>query len=60
MYSVGQTVRFVKASGLGGMPEGSFQVVGLLPYYLGNNQYRLRSASDGHQRVVVESEIGLQ
>lgn len=62
-YRVGQTVRFAKASrssGLGGTPAGNFRVVGLLPEYLGNNQYRLQSISDGHQRVVVESEIVLQ
>ena len=62
-YQVGQTVRFVKVSrnsGIGGMPAGNFQVVGLLPNYLGNNQYRVQSDNDGHQRVVVESEIALQ
>ena len=62
-YRVGETVRFIKASqsgGLGGTPAGSFRVVGLLPNYQGNNQYRLQSTSDGHQRVVAESEITLQ
>jgi hypothetical protein len=62
-YRVGQTVRFIKASrgsGLGGTPAGNFRVVGLLPDYHGNYQYRLQSTSDGHQRVVVESEIALQ
>lgn len=62
-YRVGQTVRFVKvsrSSGLGGTPAGSFRVVGLLPDYHGNYQYRVQSTSDGHQRVVVESEIALQ
>jgi hypothetical protein len=62
-YRVGQTVRFVKlsqTSGVGAMPAGYFRVVGLLPSYLGNNQYRLQSATDGHQRVVVESEIALR
>lgn len=62
-YRVGQTVRFFKrsrSSGIGGMPTGSFRVVGLLPNYRGNNQYRVQSISDGHQRVVIESEIGLQ
>jgi hypothetical protein len=56
-------VRFIKASrgsGLGGTPAGNFRVVGLLPDYHGNNQYRLQFTSDGHQRVVVESEIALQ
>lgn len=61
-YRVGQTVRFIKPSrsGLGGMPAGNFRVLGLLPNYKGNNLYRLQSVSEGHQRVVVESEIALQ
>ena len=65
-YRVGQTVQFVKPprsssiNGIGPFPAGSFRVAGLLPDYLGNNQYRLQSTSDGHQRVVVESEIALQ
>ena len=62
-YRVGQTVRFImvsRNSGIGGLPAGDFQVVGLLPNYLGNNQYRVQSNSDGHQRVVIESEIALQ
>lgn len=62
-YRVGQTVRFVKASrssGVGGTPTGSFEVVRLLPNYQGNNQYRVQSTVDGHQRVVVEGEIALQ
>jgi hypothetical protein len=59
-YRIGQTVHFVKpsrGSGLGGTPAGNFRVVSLMPEYLGNNQYRLESVSDGHQRVVTESEI---
>ena len=62
-YRVGQTVRFVKASrgtGTSNAPQGSFSVVRLLPEYLGNNQYRLKSTSDGHERVVGEGEIALQ
>ena len=62
-YSVGQTVKFAKASrgnGLGGTPGGSFRVIGLLPDYNGNYQYRVQSTNDGHQRVVTEAEIVLQ
>ena len=62
-YRVGQTVRFIKASrssGVGGTPDGSFQVVCLLPEYQGNNQYRVKSTGDGHERVVVEGEIALR
>ena len=62
-YSVGENVRFVKASqsgGIGGTPAGSFKVVGLLPNYEGSNQYRVQSVTDGHERVVTEGEIALQ
>ena len=62
-YRVGQTVRFIKtsrSSGVGPAPAGNFRVVRLLPDYQGNNQYRVESTSDGHQRVVIESEIALQ
>jgi hypothetical protein len=62
-YCVGQTVRFIKVSQIssrGGTPSGNFRVVSLLPDYQGNNQYRIESTSDSHQRVVVETEIALQ
>ncbi len=62
-YSVGETVRFVKASqsgGIGGTPAGNFRVVSRLPNYEGSNQYRVQSITDGHERVVTEGEIALQ
>jgi hypothetical protein len=61
-YQVGQTVRFVKSSyglGLGGTSGDDFRVVRLLPEYQGNNQYRVQSTKDGHERVVGEGEIAL-
>ena len=61
-YRVGQTVHFVKSSriGIGAAPDGNFQVVGLLPEYHGNFQYRVKSTSDGHERIVTEGEIVLR
>lgn len=62
-YQVGQTVRFIKASrgvGLGRTSSDYFRVVRLLPEYQGNNQYRVKSTSDGHERVVGEGEIALR
>lgn len=58
-YRVGQTVSYVRVSKSlrPGMPVGDFAVVALLPDLRGENQYRLRSAVDGHERVAVESEI---
>ena len=37
---------------------GSFKVVRILPAERGYNQYRVRSVLDGHERVVMEGEIG--
>jgi hypothetical protein len=37
---------------------GSFEVVRILPAERGNNQYRIRSVVDGHERVVMGGEIG--
>jgi hypothetical protein len=62
-YRLGQKVRFARSSrgnGLGGRPDGAFDIVRLLPEYYGTNQYRIKSTSDGHERVVGEGEINLQ
>ena len=62
-YRVGQTVRYIKAARGAGMrmtPNESFRVVRLLPEYQGNNQYRVKSTTDGHERVVGEGEIALR
>lgn len=37
--------------------KGRFEIVRLLPVEHGNCQYRIRSAMDGHERVVQESEL---
>ena len=37
---------------------GRFEIVRALPDERGNNQYRIRSITDGHERVVMEGEIG--
>lgn len=38
-------------------PKGRFEIVRLLPSERGNHQYRIRSVLDGHERVVLESEL---
>jgi hypothetical protein len=38
-------------------PKGSFEVVRLMPPERGNYQYRIRSVTDGHERVVLENEL---
>jgi len=37
--------------------QGSFKVVRQLPAEHGMNQYRIKSSTDGHERVVMECEV---
>jgi hypothetical protein len=53
-------IKALQIGGIGRTPTGYFRVIRLLPDYQGDNQYRVQSTSDGHQRVVIESEIALQ
>jgi hypothetical protein len=39
-------------------PRDRFEIIRLLPLEHGNYQYRIRSVIDGHERVVLESELG--
>jgi hypothetical protein len=55
-FKVGQKVTVVmqaRAPKIG----GSFTIVRTLPAEQGNNQYRLKSVTDGHERVVMEVQI---
>jgi hypothetical protein len=49
-FKTGQTVSVTQL-------PGRFEVVRLMPESGGNYQYRLRSLSDRHERVVAEFEI---
>jgi len=55
-FKVGQSVSF--ASGpFGRGTEGIYKVTQLLPPEGGDYQYRIKSASEPHERVVKESEL---
>lgn len=59
-YRVGQIVRFIKATlggNIGATPSGHFRIIRLLPDTQGQNQYRVESVIDGHERVATENEI---
>jgi hypothetical protein len=58
-FKVAQTV--VAPSGGPGavIPRGPLVIVRLLPLADGEPQYRVRSEADGHDRVVLERQIGL-
>lgn len=55
-FKAGQTVRVVPSRYMS-EARGSFKIVRLLPTEHGVNQYRIKSTTDGHERVVTESEV---
>jgi hypothetical protein len=55
-FEAGQTVQLAP-SGYVGHVRGSFTVVCQLPEEHGIRQYRVRSVTDGHERVVTEGEL---
>ena len=55
-YRTGQTVTMTPNRARAA-PKGRFEVTRLLPLEQGNYQYRIRSVTDGHERVVLESEL---
>ena len=55
-FAAGQTVKVVPGPNLGNA-RGSFKIVRVLPTEHGINQYRIKSESDGHERVVTEAEV---
>ena len=38
-------------------PQGRFEIVRVMPTEHGQRQYRIRSLLDGHERMVMESEL---
>ena len=55
-FSVGQTVRFTPDRLGAGAAGGRFKVVRLLPEAASVLQYRVKSQTDGHERVVREDQ----
>jgi hypothetical protein len=60
VFNVGDTVVFTPGALYpSGMSQGRYKVVRLLPAdQMSQNQYRILSLSDEHERVVREDEIG--
>ncbi len=56
-FAVGQTVQYSPGYTSYSGPGGSYKVVRLLPAEANNNQYRVKSSADGHERVVKESQL---
>ncbi len=55
-FKAGQTVQLVP-SGYITNARGSFTIVCVLPEEHGICQYRIKSVTDGHERVVTENEL---
>jgi hypothetical protein len=54
-FETGETVEII--SRRYEKPEGPFVVVRLMPSERGMNQYRIRSQTDGRERMVMENEV---
>ena len=56
-YKIGQTVSYTSGPyGRGGV-GGVFKITQLLPQVGDDRQYRIKSASEPHERVVKESDL---
>ncbi|MGH7088331.1 MAG: hypothetical protein ACREFQ_05475 [Stellaceae bacterium] len=55
-FKLGQSVQIVD-SDLRLKPLGMFKIVRMMPIKRGIQQYRIKSVTDGHERVVMESEL---
>jgi len=56
-YRVGQAVQFVPDGGGNHSAKGRYTIVRLLPLEANTPQYRIKSAANGHERMVRESEL---
>ena len=56
-FAVGQMLEFDPGKFDGTAARGTYAVVRLLPNDGSDREYRVRSARDGHERVVRESQL---
>lgn len=56
-YKIGQVVSFSPGLLGGAAPAGRYEITRLLPSETADWQYRVKSVTDGHERVVRESQI---
>ena len=57
-YAVGKIVQFTPGAFDQNGRRGNYRVVRHLPAEGADNQYRIKSSLDGHERVVRESQLG--
>jgi len=56
-FAVGQAVDFLPGPADGNVPRGKYTVQRLMPSETKDLQYRVKHAPDGHERVVLESQL---
>ena len=56
-FKVGKRVRFTPGAAGGDARPGFYDIVRLLPAEGSEQQYRIKSVTDGHERVVRESQL---
>jgi hypothetical protein len=56
-FKIGQSVHFAAGLQHAANARGYYEIVRLLPSDRVENQYRIKSSKDGHERVVRESEL---
>lgn len=57
-FRVGQAVEFFPEPGVDRASRGRYTIVSQLPPEGNTPQYRVKSAADGHERMVRETELG--
>jgi hypothetical protein len=55
-FKVGQTVDLIPST-FRSAATGSYEIVGLRPVEDGKTEYRVKSRSEAHERVVAESDL---
>ena len=56
-FAVGQNVEFIHHRFDGNVPHGTYTVVRQLPGPPSEREYRVRHLRDGHERIVLESQL---
>ena len=57
-FRVGQAVEFSPDPGVDRLSRGRYTIVRLLPLEGNTPQYRIKNTTDGHERMVRESQLG--
>jgi hypothetical protein len=58
-FHVGQAVEFSPEAGVDRASRGRYTIISLLPLdERGTPQYRVKNATDGHERIAQETQLG--